>query len=116
MRPCSPCTDADADADAAYPGGWCALTRARIAWMEQTRISCPDPKDMSRAAVTVPGLGEDAARTDNAEKVALQPLPDSLPLQSAAADAGPAHFGLTHGDALPIKATDEPGCAVNHAD
>lgn len=84
--------------------------------MEQTRISCPDPEDTSPAAVTVTGLGEDAARTDNAEKVALQPLPDSLPLQSAAADAGPAHFGLTHGDALPIQATDEPGCAVDHAD
>lgn len=100
MRPRSPCTDADADA--AYPGGWCALSWARIAWMEQTRISCPDQDDMPPAAVTVPGLGEDAARTDNAEKVTLQPLPESLPLQSTAADAGPAHFGLTHGDALPI--------------
>ncbi|CAM4551079.1 unnamed protein product [Leuciscus chuanchicus] len=49
-----------------------------------------------------PGLGEDAARTENAEKVALQPLPESLPLQSAAADAGPAHCRLTHGDALTI--------------
>lgn len=49
-----------------------------------------------------PGLGEDAARTENAEKVALKPLPESLPLQSAAADAGPAHSRLTYGDALPI--------------
>lgn len=74
-----------------------------VAWMAQTRISCPDPEDMLRAAeLLYPGLGEDVARTENAEKVALQPLPESLPLQSAAADAGPAHSRLTHGDALTI--------------
>jgi len=62
-----------------------------------------------------PGLGEDAARTENAEKVALQPLPESLPLQSAAADAGPAHSRLTHGDALTIY-TDQRECAIDRAD
>ncbi len=41
LRPRLPALMLMADADAAYPGGWCALSRARIAWMEQTRISCP---------------------------------------------------------------------------
>lgn len=56
-------------------------------------------------ALAVAGLWRDAARTDTTDKVPLQRLTESLPLQSSAADAGPAHFRLTHGDALAIVKT-----------
>lgn len=85
---------------------WCCLSRWMVRSQSHVWRKPESPVPIRRIGcvqqLLYPGLGEDAARTENAEKVVLQPLPESLPLQSAAADAGPAHSRLTHGDALTI--------------
>lgn len=73
-------------------------------------MSCPDQEDMLLA---VAGLRRDAARTDTTDKVPLQRLTESLPFQSTAVDAGPAHFRLTHGDALAMVKTFKTPAPIN---